>query len=112
MDACLRESDRASDGTNKTESRYVTFPCGTCSEAECEVQRVHLRRSSSPPPTQRTALLLMSLLVQTPRADRVLQSTTCMYRNFTTIASIDLEQELMPKLPMACDLKPAGWEPK
>ena len=76
------------------------------------MQRVHLRRSSSPPPTQRRALLLMSLLVQTPKADRVLQSTTCMYRNFTTIRSITLEQELMPNLPLACDLKPPGWEPK
>ena len=54
----------------------------------------------------------MSLLVYSTRADRVLQSTTCMYRNFTSIQSISFEQELMPKLPMACDLKPYGWEPK
>jgi len=54
----------------------------------------------------------MSLLVLSPKADKVLQSTDCYYRNFTTLGSIDVFDELAPVLPGKCDLYPPGWQEK
>ena len=51
------------------------------------------------------------LIVQSAKADTVLQSQACSYYDFNTIKSAELYDELMPSLPMACDLKPKGWEP-
>jgi len=52
------------------------------------------------------------LEVVSAKADAVLQSTVCFYRDFTTIKSADLQAELAPTLPEACDLYPKGWEAK
>ena len=54
----------------------------------------------------------MSLTVVSAKKDAMLQSTTCFYRDFTSIKTIDPIQELTPSLPMECDLHPVGWEEK
>ena len=53
----------------------------------------HAQNSRALPRKMHRRCAAMSLTVVNPKADAVLRSTTCYYRNFTTIKSCNLERD-------------------